>query len=79
LSWVTGVERKKRQRVEECPVGSRETDLDREIERYRVAMALALEQLEWAEGYLHQIRKPGLARAVERNRKKIVQSLRGRA
>jgi hypothetical protein len=57
-------------------VDSREADLDRQIERYRQATTLALEQLEWAAGYFHQLRKPGLARAVERNRKQIIQSIR---
>ena len=56
-------------------MGSRETDLNREIQRYRQAVTLTLEQLEWATGYLHKLHKPGLARALERQRKQIVQSL----
>ena len=56
-------------------MGSRETDLDREIQRYRQAVTLTLEQLERATGYLHKLPKSGLARALERQRKQITQSL----
>jgi hypothetical protein len=62
---------------------SRETDrderqrrLDREIERYREAATSALEQLEWVVGYLRTIRKPEIARALERNRKRISEGIR---
>jgi hypothetical protein len=50
-------------------------DRDREVERYRQAAISSLEQLEWVVRYLHQIRKPELARAVERNRKQIIARL----
>jgi hypothetical protein len=55
---------------------ARETKLDREIQRYKQAATVALEHLEWAVGYLHQLRKPELARALERNRKQILESIR---
>jgi len=54
----------------------RERELDREIEGYREAATSALEQLEWMVGYLYKIRKPQLARAVDRNRKQILQRIR---
>jgi hypothetical protein len=50
--------------------------LDREIERYREAATSTLEQLEWVVGYLFTIRKPELARAVERNRRRISEGMR---
>jgi hypothetical protein len=54
----------------------RERELDREIERYREAASSALGQLEWAVGYLYEIRKPELASALDRNRKQIIESIR---
>ena len=51
-------------------------DQDREIGRYRQAAISTLEQLEWIVGYLHKIRKPELARAVDRNRKQIIEKIR---
>ena len=57
-------------------MGSRATDRDdRERDRYREAATAALEQLEWAVGYLHSIRKSELARALDRNRKQILERL----
>jgi hypothetical protein len=56
-------------------VGSRETNLDREIQRYQQAATLALEQLEWAIAYLHRLQKRGLAMALERNRQQITHGL----
>jgi hypothetical protein len=35
-----------------------------------------MEQLEWIVGYLHKIRKPELAQAVDRNRKQIIEKIR---
>ena len=52
-----------------------EDRLDREIERYRAAAAAALEQLEWSISYLRGIRKPEIARALERNRKRILRDM----
>jgi hypothetical protein len=54
----------------------RERELDREIERYREAAASTLGQLEWVVRYLYEIRKPALARALDRNRKQIIESIR---
>ena len=50
-------------------------ELDDQIERYRKTADVALEQLEWIVGYLHKIRKPNIARAVDRNRKQIIRDL----
>jgi hypothetical protein len=61
-------------------MGTRESgndrDLDREIERYREAAEVALEQLEWAINYLYQARKVEIARALARNRKQILERMR---
>jgi hypothetical protein len=59
-------------------MGSRQThgELDREIERYREAAMAALDQLEWCINYLYWVRKPGIARAIARNRKQILKHLR---
>jgi hypothetical protein len=48
----------------------------REAPRYREAAELALEQLEWCIGYLRQIRKPRIAKALEANRATIVKRYR---
>jgi hypothetical protein len=50
-------------------------ELDREIKRYRDAAELALGQLEWIVGYLHQARKSELAQALDRNRKQIMEEI----
>jgi hypothetical protein len=50
-------------------------DHDRERERYRLAATVALEQLEWAVGYLHRLRKSEIASALDRNRKQIAKRL----
>ena len=50
--------------------------LDDEIERYREATASALGQLEWIVGYLHTIRKGAIARALDRNRRRIIEEIR---
>jgi hypothetical protein len=54
----------------------RERALDRDVERYRAAAAAALEQLEWSIGYLREIRRPEIAKALDRNRRQIVESIR---
>ena len=51
-------------------------DLDEEIERYQEAADSALVQLEWIVGYLHKIRKSGIARALDRNRRQIIEEIR---
>lgn len=44
--------------------------------RYRQAADRAIEQLDWVIGYLHQIRKHEIARALQRNRASIVKRYR---
>jgi hypothetical protein len=51
----------------------RQRELDDEIQRYREAAVSALGQLEWIVGYLHKIKKDEIARALDRNRRKIIQ------
>lgn len=51
-------------------------ELDHEIERYREAASSALGQLEWIIDYLYKIRKREIARALERNRQKILEDIR---
>jgi hypothetical protein len=46
-----------------------------ECERFRRAAEDALQQLDWAIGYLHGIHKKGEARALARNRSYIRQQL----
>jgi hypothetical protein len=49
---------------------------DREIVRYRRAATNALDQLEWCVEYLYRVRKPDIARAIDRNRRQILERLR---
>jgi hypothetical protein len=63
-------------------MGSRETeaddrlrDLDRQADRYREAAVQALGQLEWIVGYLQDARKSELAKAVDRNRRQILERI----
>jgi hypothetical protein len=49
---------------------------DREISRYRRAATNALDQLEWCVEYLYRVRKPDIARALDRNRRQILERLR---
>ena len=51
-------------------------ELDDEIERYREAADSALGQLEWIVGYLQKIRKVEIARALDRNRRQIIEEIR---
>jgi hypothetical protein len=51
-------------------------DADDEVERYREAAKAALGQLEWIVGYLHKIQKGNIARALDRNRKQIIEEMR---
>ena len=55
--------------------GERFDEIEDEIERYRQAAIHALGQLEWIVGYLHNMRKPELARAIDRNRREIMERL----
>ena len=54
-------------------------ETDDELERWRRAAEDALQQLDWAIGYLHGIRKTKVSRALARNRSYIRQQLMGRA
>jgi hypothetical protein len=54
----------------------RRQELDEEIARYREASDSALGQFEWIVGYLHKIHKPQIARALDRNRKQIIEDVR---
>lgn len=49
-----------------------------DTERYRRAAEDALQQLDWAIGYLHGIRKTEISRALARNRSHIRTQLMGR-
>lgn len=61
-------------------MSTREADedraVDRESERYRRAAMEALDQLEWCIEYLHELRKTDIARALSRNRRRIVERAR---
>jgi hypothetical protein len=50
-----------------------------EADRYRKAAEDALQQLDWAIGYLHGIRKVGISKALAKNRSYIRSELMGRA
>ncbi|MFL5976845.1 MAG: hypothetical protein ACJ76G_17140 [Solirubrobacterales bacterium] len=49
----------------------------READRYRRAAEDALQQLDWAIGYLHGIHKVDISRALARNRSYIRRKLMG--
>ena len=50
-----------------------------EADRYRRAAEDALQQLDWAIGYLHGIKKTGISRALAQNRTYIRRNLMGRS
>ena len=50
-----------------------------EADLYRKAAEDALQQLDWAIGYLHGIHKVGVSKALAKNRSYIRQSLMGRS
>jgi hypothetical protein len=52
---------------------------EKEANRYRKAAEDALQQLDWAIGYLHGIRKTDISRVLARNRSHIRTQLMGRA
>ncbi len=54
--------------------GSKQQD---DADRYRRAADDALQQLDWAIGYLHGIRKINISRALARNRSFIRKQLMG--
>jgi hypothetical protein len=55
--------------------GSRETRGTSEVERYRTAAKLAIEQLDWAINYLYKIGKREIAEVLRRNRATIADSI----
>lgn len=59
---------------------ARDDDDDRadEVERYRRAAEDALQQLDWAIGYLHGIRKTEISKALAKNRSHIRTNLMDR-
>jgi hypothetical protein len=48
------------------------------VERYRKAAELAIEQLDWVISYLRGIGKTEIARALQKNRAQIVERYRSR-
>jgi len=52
-------------------------DASGDVDRYRQAVEDALQQLDWAIGYLHGIRKTEISKALARNRAHIRQNLMG--
>jgi hypothetical protein len=52
-------------------------DKQDEADRYRRAADDALQQLDWAIGYLHGIRKTEISKALAKNRSYIRQRLMG--
>jgi hypothetical protein len=50
-----------------------------ETDRYRQAAEDALQQLDWAIGYLHGIKKTGISKALAQNRSYIRRNLMGEA
>jgi hypothetical protein len=50
---------------------SRSRGRDDDVRRYREAAEETLNQLDWCVGYLYRIRKPEIARVLERNRSSI--------
>ena len=53
-------------------------DASGDVDRYRKAAEDALQQLDWAIGYLHGIRKTEISRALARNRARIRDDLMDR-
>jgi hypothetical protein len=53
-------------------------DKQEEADRYRKAAEDALQQLDWAIGYLHGIHKVEISKALAKNRTHIRRSLMGR-
>jgi hypothetical protein len=63
----------------ETKQAERDRELDRQIENYREAATMALEQLEWAIGYLNRsgvAGAPRIAAVLDRNRKRIAMRIR---
>ena len=56
------------------PTRARRSSKQEEADRYRKAAEDALQQLDWAIGYLHGIRKVEISSALAKNRSYIRQS-----
>jgi hypothetical protein len=56
---------------------NRNQDAQGDVDRYRQAAEDALQQLDWAIGYLHGIRKTEISRALAKNRAYIRSELMG--
>jgi hypothetical protein len=54
-------------------------DKQEEADRYRKAAEDALQQLDWAIGYLHGIHKVEISKALAKNRSHIRKQLMGRS
>jgi hypothetical protein len=54
-------------------------DKQDEADRYRKAAEDALQQLDWAIGYLHGIRKTEISKSLAKNRSHIRRELMGRS
>jgi len=54
-------------------------DATGDVDRYRQAAEDALQQLDWAIGYLHGINKTEISKALAKNRSFIRQRLMGQA
>ena len=54
-------------------------DKQDEADRYRKAAEDALQQLDWAIGYLHGIRKTKISKSLAKNRSYIRHQLMGRS
>jgi hypothetical protein len=58
--------------------GGNGTSAEQQADLYRMAAEDALQQLDWAIGYLHGIRKTDISRALAKNRSIIRRRLMGR-
>jgi hypothetical protein len=56
---------------------SQQSSKQQEADRYRRAAEDALQQLDWAIGYLHGIRKTDISKALAKNRSFIRSQLMG--
>jgi hypothetical protein len=56
---------------------AKNTDATGDVDRYRQAAEDALQQLDWAIGYLHGIHKTGISKALAKNRSYIRTQLMG--
>jgi hypothetical protein len=56
---------------------SQQSSKQQEADRYRRAAEDALQQLDWAIGYLHGIRKTDISKALAKNRSLIRSQLMG--